>query len=107
MRKLKNIKKKNSGRDVSGKVVTRHRGGEQKRYYRTIDFKRDKIGIIGKVAALEYDPNRTVDIALIHYVDGEKRYILAPEGLKVDATVLAGKDADVITGHALPMNTIP
>jgi large subunit ribosomal protein L2 len=107
MKKLKTIKKKNSGRDASGKVVTRHRGGEQKRFYRTIDFRRDKIGIVGKVEAVEYDPNRTVDIALIQYTDGEKRYMLAPVGLMVAAQVLAGKDADIATGNALPMNVIP
>ncbi|MBP9719364.1 MAG: hypothetical protein KBD46_02760 [Candidatus Levybacteria bacterium] len=69
MKKLKNIKKKHSGRDSSGKVVVRHQGGQQKRFYRTIDFKRDKIGVVGKVVAIEYDPNRTVDIALVHYTD--------------------------------------
>jgi large subunit ribosomal protein L2 len=107
MKKLKEIKKKHSGRDSSGKVVTRHRGGEQKRYYRQIDFRRDKIGIVGKVIAVEYDPNRTVDIALIQYVDGEKRYILAPEGLRVDAAVFSGKDVDPVVGNALPMDVIP
>jgi large subunit ribosomal protein L2 len=107
MRNLKTIKKKHSGRDASGKVVTRHRGGEQKRFYRQIDFRRDKIGIVGKVVSVEYDPNRTVAIALVHYTDGEKRYILAPEGLKVDTMILSGKDADVVVGNALPMDVIP
>lgn len=106
MKKLKNIKKKHSGRDSSGKVVVRHQGGQQKRYYRTIDFRRDKIGIAGSVNAIEYDPNRTVDIALIHYADGEKRYILAPVGLKVNATVASGKDVEPTVGNALPMDAI-
>jgi large subunit ribosomal protein L2 len=107
MKNLKIIKKKKSGRNSTGQVVTRHRGGEQKRYYRAIDFRRDKIGIVGKVVAIEYDPNRTVDIALIQYTDGEKRYILAPQGLNVNATVLSGKDAEVTVGNALPMDAIP
>ena len=85
MKNLKFIKKKNSGRDASGQVSVRHQGGEQKRYIRVIDFKRDKKNIEGKVVSLEYDPNRTCDIALIQYKDGEKRYILAPEGLKLNA----------------------
>lgn len=107
MKKLKTIKKKKSGRNSTGQVVTRHRGGEQKRYYRQIDFRRDKIGIVGKVFAVEYDPNRTVDIALIHYSDGEKRYMLAPQGLIVGATVISGKDVEITVGNALPMDNIP
>jgi large subunit ribosomal protein L2 len=107
MKQLKEIKKKNSGRNSSGRVVVRHQGGQQKRYYRTIDFRRDKIGISGKVVAIEYDPNRTVDIALVHYSDGEKRYMLAPQGLAIGAVVIAGKEGEVALGNALPMNVIP
>lgn len=107
MKKLKQIKKKNSGRDSSGRVVVRHQGGQQKRFYRTIDFKRDKIGIVGKVIAIEYDPNRTVDIALVQYTDGEKRYMLAPNGIQIGAQVMAGKDAEIALGNALPMQNIP
>lgn len=107
MKKLKKIKKKHSGRDSSGQVVVRHQGGQQKRYYRTIDFRRDKIGVSGKVIGVEYDPNRTVDIALIQYADGEKRYILAPLGLLVGVTIASGKTAEVAIGNAFPMDTIP
>ena len=107
MKSLKTIKKKHSGRDSSGKVVVRHQGGQQKRFYRTIDFRRDKIGIIGKVVAIEYDPNRTVDIALIHYTDGEKRYMLAPVGLVIGQTVVSGDTVEISLGNALPMNLIP
>lgn len=107
MKRLKQIKKKNSGRDSSGRVVVRHQGGQQKRFYRTIDFRRDKIGVSGKVIALEYDPNRTVDIALVQYADGEKRYMLAPLGIQVGSQVVAGKDADIVVGNALPMERIP
>lgn len=105
--KLKNIKKKHSGRDVSGQVVVRHKGGEHKRFLRTIDFKRDKRGVIGKVVAIEYDPNRTADLALVQYADGEKRYMLAPLGLELDAVVAAGEGVDINTGNALPMSGIP
>lgn len=107
MKKLKNIKKKHSGRDSSGKVVVRHQGGQQKRFYRTIDFKRDKIGIKGSVVSIEYDPNRTVAIALVHYSDGEKRYILAPIGLKIGSTIVSGKDAEIALGNSLPLMHIP
>jgi len=107
MRKLKQIKKKHSGRDASGQVSVRHQGGEHKRFLRLIDFKRDKVGIEGKVAGIEYDPNRTCDIALIFYSDGEKRYILAPEGLKVGDTVASGPNADIKVGNALPMTGMP
>lgn len=107
MKKLKTIKKKNSGRDVTGQVAVRHRGGEQKRFIRTIDFQRNKFGIVGKVEAIEYDPNRTCDIALIHYTDGEKRYILAPEGLKVGTKIISGPEVDVEIGNSLPMSRIP
>ncbi|RJQ38710.1 50S ribosomal protein L2 [Candidatus Microgenomates bacterium] len=105
--KLKFIKKKRSGRDHSGKVVVRHQGGEHKRFMRIIDFKRDKIGIQGRVVAIEYDPNRTCDIALIQYIDGEKRYILKPEGLNLNETVLAGKDVEVKVGNTLPLEVLP
>src|SRR3990170_2375898 len=107
MKKLKTIKKKNSGRDSTGKVVVRHQGGQQKRFLRTIDFKRDKTGIEGKVVSLEYDPNRTVDIALVFYSDGEKRYILQPDGLKVGDTVVAGQDVELKPGNTLPMSVLP
>ncbi len=107
MKKLKFIKKKNSGRDQTGQVSVRHQGGQHKRFLRVIDFKRDKMGVEGKVVSLEYDPNRSVDIALIHYADGEKRYILAPEGLKLNDTVSSGKDSDAKTGNALPLSLLP
>ncbi|MBI2031437.1 MAG: 50S ribosomal protein L2 [Candidatus Levybacteria bacterium] len=107
MRKLKFIKKKRSGRDVSGKVVVRHQGGEHKRFMRVIDFKRNKIGIKGRVVAIEYDPNRTCDIALIQYDDGEKRYILCPEGLKLNDLVISGEDAEIKIGNTLPLYVMP
>lgn len=105
--KLKVIKKKHSGRDASGKVVVRHQGGQQKRYFRAIDFKRNKFNLPGKVVAIEYDPNRTCDIALIQYGDGEKRYILAPQGLKVNDTISAGPGTDATLGNALPLGEMP
>lgn len=107
MRKLKTIKKKNSGRNVSGKVVVRHQGRQQKRYLRNVDFKRSKKGIVGRVIAVEYDPNRSADIALIQYKDGERRYILAPDVLKIDDTVSSGDDAELKTGNALPLKLMP
>lgn len=107
VKRLKFIKKKNSGRDASGKVAVRHQGGEHKRFMRVIDFRRNKVGVTGKVVAIEYDPNRTVDIALIQYTDGDKRYILAPEGLRLNAKVVSGPEADVRTGNTLPMSLIP
>lgn len=107
MNKLKTIKKKHSGRDASGKVVVRHQGGQQKRYYRTIDFKRDKVGITGKVLTVEYDPNRTADIALVQYPDGDKRYILAPHGMKTHDTIVAGKNTDAQPGNAMPLSDVP
>src|SRR4029077_8039389 len=99
--------RKKSGRNNFGLLVVRHQGGGHKRAYRTIDFKRDQTGIPGKVAAIEYDPNRSARIALIYYTDGEKRYILQPEGLKVGDTVQAGPQADIQTGNALPLDRIP
>ncbi|RTZ97826.1 MAG: 50S ribosomal protein L2 [Deltaproteobacteria bacterium] len=95
------------GRNNRGRVTSRHRGGGHKRHYRMIDFKRDKTGIPAKVAAIEYDPNRSARIALLHYIDGEKRYILAPLKLRVGDTVLSGPEADIKPGNALPLNKIP
>ena len=86
---------KKAGRNNQGRITVRHRGGGHKRKYRIIDFKRNKDGIPGRVATIEYDPNRTANIALIHYVDGEKRYIIAPKGLKVGDTIESGPDADI------------
>ena len=105
--KLRFIKKKNSGRDTSGKVSVRHQGAEQKRYLRVVDFKRDKRNIPGKVISFEYDPNRTVDLALVQYADGEKRYILKPDGLKLNEIVLSGENADVKVGNAMPLSVLP
>lgn len=107
MSRLKFIKKKNSGRDVTGQVSVRHQGGEQKRFMRVIDFKRNKIGVEGRVVSIEYDPNRTAEIALIHYADGEKMYILSPLGLKVGAVVRSGQDAEIKAGNALPLKNLP
>ncbi len=98
---------KKAGRNNQGKITTRHRGGGHKRNYRIIDFKRTKDGIPGNVATIEYDPNRTANIALIHYADGEKRYILAPKGLKVGDVIVSGSDADIKVGNALPLENIP
>ncbi|HEX9756776.1 MAG TPA: 50S ribosomal protein L2 [Nitrospiria bacterium] len=95
------------GRNQRGKITLRHRGGGHKRAYRLIDFKRDKLGVSGRVAAIEYDPNRTARLALIHYHDGEKRYILAPEGLKVNDSIMSGNNAELKTGNALPLAFIP
>lgn len=99
--------KKGGGRNNQGRTTARFRGGGSKRRYRIIDFKRDKIGVPGKVVSIEYDPNRSARIALIQYVDGEKRYILCPEGLKVDAPILSGENADIKPGNALPLRAIP
>ena len=98
---------KKSGRNSYGRITVRHRGGGNRRKYRLIDFKRQKFDISGKVLTLEYDPNRSAHIALIQYEDGEKRYIIAPNGLKVGDTILAGKDADIKPGNALPLENIP
>jgi len=100
-------KKCGSGRDSFGRISVRHKGGGHKRKYREIDFRRDKIGIPGKVATLEYDPNRSANIALIFYKDGEKRYIIAPKTLKVGAAVISGPDAPIEPGNALPLENIP
>lgn len=98
---------KTGGRNNQGRMTTRHKGGGHKRMYRLIDFKRDKDNIPAKVATIEYDPNRTANIALLNYVDGEKRYIIAPQGLKVGDTVISGADADIKAGNALPLANIP
>ncbi len=98
---------KSGGRNNHGRITAWHRGGGHKRHYRVIDFKRDKTGIPAKVASIEYDPNRSVRIALLHYVDGEKRYILAPLNLEVGTTVVSGPDADIRPGNTLPMMNIP
>ncbi|MDP9473564.1 MAG: 50S ribosomal protein L2 [Chloroflexota bacterium] len=99
--------KKTAGRNNRGRITTRHRGGGHKRFYRIIDFKRNKLGIPARIAAIEYDPNRSARIALLFYVDGEKRYMLAPVGLKVGDMVVAGPDAPIRTGNALPLRNIP
>ena len=99
--------KKNAGRNSRGKITARHRGGGAKAKYRIIDFKRNKDGIAGNVATIEYDPNRSANIALIVYADGEKRYIIAPDGLKVGDVIYSGPDADIQTGNALPLANIP
>lgn len=100
-------KKQKAGRNFRGKITVRHRGGGEKRQLRIVDFKRDKIDIPGRVAAIEYDPNRTARIALIFYADGEKRYILAPTGLNVGDTIISGEKAEIRPGHAMPMRLIP
>lgn len=99
--------KKNAGRNKQGKITVRHQGGGNKVKYRIIDFKRNKLEVPAKVAAIEYDPNRSAFIALLHYADGEKRYILAPLDLKVGDTVVASANADIKPGNALPINNIP
>jgi len=106
-KKLLKILKKHSGRDNTGKVVVRHQGGREKRFLREIDFKRNKYDVPAKVIGIEYDPNRTVSIALLLYQDGERRYILSPQGLKVGDTVVSGKKAEVKIGNALPLGKIP
>ena len=99
--------KKNGGRNNQGRITVRHHGGGEKRKYRLIDFKRDKRDIPGTVATIEYDPNRSANIALINYKDGEKRYIIAPKGLTVGMEVMAGEKADIKLGHSLPLVSIP
>lgn len=106
-RGLTESKQKTSGRGSSGRITVRHRGGGNRRKYRIIDFRRDKLDIPAKVATIEYDPNRSARIALLHYVDGEKRYILAPEKLEVGSTVLASASAEPMIGNALPIAKIP
>ena len=99
--------KKNSGRNNQGKITVRHQGGGVKRKYRIIDFQRNKLEVPGTVASIEYDPNRTANIALINYADGEKKYIIAPKGLEVGMTIVAGANADIKVGNALPIMNIP
>ena len=99
--------RKRGGRNNQGRITVRHRGGGAKRSLRAIDFKRDKVGVPGRVASIEYDPNRSARIALIYYADGEKRYILAPVGLTIGNTVVSGDDAEVKPGNALPLKLIP
>ena len=98
---------KKGGRNNQGRITVRHRGGGEKRKYRIIDFKRDKDGVIGTVSSIEYDPNRTANIALINYTDGEKRYIIAPKGLKVGMKIESGENADIKVGNCLPLEKIP
>lgn len=104
---LRKLLPKNSGRDMFGHISVRHQGGRQKRFLRLIDWKRNKIGVAAVVMAIEYDPNRSADIALLHYKDGDKQYILAPQGLKVGATVLAGPGIDANIGNNLMLRDIP
>jgi len=99
--------KSKAGRNAQGRITVRHQGGGAKRKYRIIDFKRDKDNVPAKVAAIEYDPNRSANIALLHYADGEKRYIISPNGLKVGDTVMSGESADIILGNALQLKNIP
>jgi large subunit ribosomal protein L2 len=106
-RSLVKALKKSGGRNNRGRVTSRHRGGGHKRMYRVVDFRRNKFGVPGTVARLEYDPNRSCNIALINYADGEKRYILAPEGLQPGATIMSGPDAELQPGNTLPLANIP
>ena len=99
--------RKSGGRNNMGRITSRRRGGGHRRHYRVIDFKRSKLGVPARVYSIEYDPNRSARIALLHYADGEKRYILAPAGLKIGATVVSGPEADVRPGNALPLENIP
>ena len=100
-------KSKNAGRNNQGRITVRHQGGGEKRKYRLIDFKRNKFDIVGAVATIEYDPNRSANIALINYIDGEKRYIIAPKGLKVGMKIVSGEKVDIKVGNALPLMNIP
>ena len=104
---LLKVAKKNAGRNNTGKITVRHQGGGAKRKYRIIDFKRNKFDIVGTVASIEYDPNRSANIALINYADGEKRYIIAPKGLKVNDKVVSGEKVDIKVGNACPLMNIP
>ncbi len=107
LRRLHAILPKKSGRDMHGHVTVRHQGGREKRYYRVVDWRRDKTGVPARVISIEYDPNRSAQIALLAYRDGEKRYILSPEGLRVGQTVLAGETADIKLGNTLKMRYMP
>jgi large subunit ribosomal protein L2 len=104
---LTEAKRSRAGRNAQGRITVRHRGGGHRRRYRLIDFKREKVGISGRVASIEYDPNRSARIALVVYADGEKRYIIAPLGLQVGDTIMSGSKADIRPGNALPLNDIP
>ena len=104
---LTRVKTQNAGRNSAGRITVRHRGGGHKKKYRVVDFRRDKAGIPARVAAIEYDPNRSANIALLFYVDGEKRYILAPQGLKVGTMVESGPDAEPSIGNTLPLSKVP
>ncbi len=104
---LTQVLKKHSGRNAHGHITTRHRGGGTRRLYRTIDFKRNKLGIVGRVQTIEYDPNRSARIALVAYSDGEKRYILAPDGLRIGQTVQSGSGSPIRVGNALPLREMP
>jgi len=104
---LLEVKSKKAGRNNQGKITVRHQGGGEKRKYRKIDFKRNKFDIVGTVATIEYDPNRSANIALINYADGEKRYIIAPKGLEVGMKVVSGSNVDIKVGNALPLMNIP
>ena len=107
VRRLTEPARHKAGRNNAGRITVRHRGGGAKRRYRIVDFRRDKIGIPARVTAIAYDPNRSANLALLSYVDGEKRYIIAPEGLKVGALVMSGPDAEPSVGNALPIDRIP
>ncbi|HRR33793.1 MAG TPA: 50S ribosomal protein L2 [Kiritimatiellia bacterium] len=107
LRRLTEAKKSKAGRNNQGRITTRHRGGGVKRRYRIVDFRRNKIGIPARVEAIAYDPNRSANLALLKYVDGEKRYILAPQGLKVNDAVMAGPEAEPSVGNSLPLALIP
>ena len=106
-KKLLTSKKRTNGRNHHGHITCRHRGGGHKRFYRLVDFKRDKEGVKAKVASIEYDPNRSAFIALLHYIDGEKRYIIAPEGLKVGTYVQSGQAAEFEAGNSMPLKSMP
>lgn len=106
-RSLVEFKKSAAGRNMYGRITVRHRGGGNRRFYRVVDFKREKHGVKARVVAIEYDPNRSANIALLHYADGEKRYILCPVGLKVGSRVISGPDVEPLEGNALPLGRIP
>jgi large subunit ribosomal protein L2 len=106
-RALTEPKRRTGGRGATGRITIWFRGGGHKRRYRTVDFRRDKLGVPAKVAAIEYDPNRSARLALLHYADGEKRYILCPDGVRVGQAVLAGEAADILPGNSLPLKSIP
>jgi large subunit ribosomal protein L2 len=106
-KKLTELLQKHSGRNNAGRITVRHQGGRHKRYYRIIDFKRDKRDMEGVIKTIEYDPNRNVDVCLVEYTDGEKRYILKPNELKVGDAIYSGEKADIKAGNALPLRLIP